>query len=87
MKEKSTKQAPAARVGLTSREKDVARLLVDGLSNKEIGIQLDVTEKTVKFHITHIFKQTMPKEHRKDRRFITNFWKTGDYFHPSLKAK
>ncbi|PIR23898.1 MAG: hypothetical protein COV44_00350 [Deltaproteobacteria bacterium CG11_big_fil_rev_8_21_14_0_20_45_16] len=40
---------------LTSKEQEVCRLVVKGLSNKEIGSALEVTEKTVKFHITSIF--------------------------------
>lgn len=40
---------------LTTREKEVLRLLVAGKSNKEIGSSLDVTEGTVKVHVNHIF--------------------------------
>ncbi|HPV06393.1 MAG TPA: response regulator transcription factor [Aggregatilineales bacterium] len=39
---------------LTERELDVLRLLVDGLSNKEIAQALTVTENTVKTHLTNI---------------------------------
>jgi predicted ATPase/DNA-binding CsgD family transcriptional regulator len=40
---------------LTSREKDVLRLIVAGLSNREMAIQLFLTEGTVKWHNKHIF--------------------------------
>lgn len=43
--------------GLSNREAEVATLTTMGLSNKEIGNQLFVTEKTVKFHLTNIYKK------------------------------
>jgi DNA-binding NarL/FixJ family response regulator len=39
---------------LTEREHDVLVLLVDGLSNYEIGQRLQLKEKTVKHHMTSI---------------------------------
>lgn len=41
---------------LTSRQKDVLTLLCQGLSNKEIGMRLELAEVTVKIHISSIFK-------------------------------
>ncbi len=43
--------------GLSSREAEVAELVTKGLSNKEVANQLFVTEKTVKFHLTNIYKK------------------------------
>lgn len=43
--------------GLSNREAEVAELVVKGLSNKEVANQLFVTEKTVKFHLTNIYKK------------------------------
>jgi DNA-binding NarL/FixJ family response regulator len=40
---------------LTSREQQVMRLIAKGLSNSEIGRQLDISEATVKVHLSHIF--------------------------------
>ncbi|MBO9665945.1 MAG: helix-turn-helix transcriptional regulator [Bdellovibrio sp.] len=42
---------------LSIREKEVAVLVAKGLSNKEVANQLFVTEKTVKFHLTNIYKK------------------------------
>ena len=41
---------------LTERQLEVLRLLGKGLSNKEIGRDLGLSEKTVKAHVTAIFK-------------------------------
>lgn len=40
---------------LSGRESEVLRLLVQGASNKAIAAQLNLSENTVKSHISHIF--------------------------------
>ena len=47
--------------GLSNRESEVAELVSKGLSNKEVANQLFVTEKTVKFHLTNIYKKMSVK--------------------------
>ena len=42
---------------ISSREMDVFKLIVNGLSNKEISDQLFISEHTVKNHITRIFQK------------------------------
>ncbi|MET3695882.1 LuxR family two component transcriptional regulator [Bacillus oleivorans] len=42
---------------LTDREKDVLQCLVEGLSNKEIAEKLFISDKTVKIHVSKIFKK------------------------------
>jgi DNA-binding NarL/FixJ family response regulator len=42
---------------LTSRERDVLRLLTQGLSNAEIGAELHIGETTVKTHVTRILQK------------------------------
>ncbi len=42
---------------LTDREIEVLRLMVTGKSNKEIGAALNVTEGTVKVHVSHILQK------------------------------
>jgi DNA-binding NarL/FixJ family response regulator len=39
---------------LTPRELDVVRLIAAGNANKEIGVQLGLTEETVKHHVKNI---------------------------------
>lgn len=41
--------------GLTERERGVMLLLSSGLSNKEIGRKLNLSDNTVKFHLRNIF--------------------------------
>ena len=43
--------------GLTSREREVARLVGAGARNKEIASQLRITEATVKAHLTAVFRK------------------------------
>lgn len=42
---------------LTEREAQAALLVCEGRSNKEIAVHLDITERTVKNHLTHIFEK------------------------------
>ena len=42
---------------LSNREAEVAELVSQGLSNREVANRLFVTEKTVKFHLTNIYKK------------------------------
>jgi DNA-binding NarL/FixJ family response regulator len=39
---------------LSSREYEIVRLIADGLSNRDIGKRLMLSEKTVKNHVSHI---------------------------------
>lgn len=42
---------------LTERELEVIHLMVDGLSNHDIGVALNIAESTVKFHINRILSK------------------------------
>ena len=42
---------------LSERERDVFRLMVEGMSNGEIGEKLYISETTVKTHVTHILQK------------------------------
>jgi DNA-binding NarL/FixJ family response regulator len=42
---------------LSQRESEIAAHLVDGSTNLEIGNALFITEKTVKYHMGHIFRK------------------------------
>jgi DNA-binding NarL/FixJ family response regulator len=51
------KEAPAGLAGLTPRESEVLRELVQGWTNKQIAQNLGVTEVTVKTHLIGLFRK------------------------------
>src|SRR5262249_37654617 len=42
---------------LTDRERQIVRLVSEGLSNKQIGRQLNISSGTTKVHLHHIFQK------------------------------
>ena len=42
--------------GLSRREIEVAQYVTQGLNNQEIADKLEIKEKTVKFHLTAVYK-------------------------------
>jgi FixJ family two-component response regulator len=44
--------------GLTPRERDVLRLVLKGLLNKQVAAELGISEKTVKFHRGRVMEKT-----------------------------
>ncbi len=50
------KSAPDPLAGISPREREVFALLIDGLPNKLIARRLGISEKTVKTHLTSIFR-------------------------------
>ncbi len=51
----SSAEAKQNTFGLTARELDVVRHVAEGLPNKDIASRLNITEETVKRHLTNIF--------------------------------
>jgi DNA-binding NarL/FixJ family response regulator len=49
-------EQPSAEL-LTTREREIARLVAEGYSNPEIARRLWVTEQTVKFHLSNTFRK------------------------------
>lgn len=45
-------------MSLSPSEENVATYVMMGLSSKEIGERLFVTEKTIKFHLTNIYSKS-----------------------------
>ncbi|HEV2991068.1 MAG TPA: response regulator transcription factor [Candidatus Angelobacter sp.] len=52
----------------TSREQQVIVFLMKGFSNKEIGNNLGISERTVKFHVSNILEKSNVKSRRELRR-------------------
>jgi DNA-binding NarL/FixJ family response regulator len=53
----TSRRAPRTATTLTDREREVLRLVGDGLPNKSIARRLGISERTVKAHLTSIFQQ------------------------------
>ncbi|MGZ5403108.1 MAG: response regulator [Nocardioides sp.] len=49
--------APSANVTLSTREREVLLLIVQGLANKQIARRLGITERTVKGHLTSAYQR------------------------------
>ena len=52
-----TRSAPPAFVRLTGREQEILLLVAEGMSNAHIAAELWVTEQTVKFHLSNVFRK------------------------------
>jgi DNA-binding NarL/FixJ family response regulator len=50
----SAESGSSASLQLTTRERDVLRLIADGLSNTEIGDRLFISHRTAQTHVTNI---------------------------------
>jgi DNA-binding CsgD family transcriptional regulator len=44
-------------VGLTAREHEILALIAQGLSNREIGVKLFISENTIKTHSSRLFEK------------------------------
>jgi DNA-binding NarL/FixJ family response regulator len=53
----SARTEPDPLAGLSQREREVLDALVEGLPNKLIARRLEISEKTVKSHLTRIFRE------------------------------
>jgi len=50
-----TQEQAATEISLTDREKQVLSLVVEGKTNQEIGLALEISEKTVEKHLDSVF--------------------------------
>ena len=56
-RERAARARRPARRASRRREEEILRLVATGLSNKEVGLTLDLQEKTVKHHMTRILNK------------------------------
>lgn len=76
-----TEGSPDAReaAGLTRKERDVLERLARGLSNAEIGRELWLSQQTVKFHLTNVYRKlgvanrTEAVRHALERGLVSRF--------------
>jgi DNA-binding NarL/FixJ family response regulator len=52
--ERTAPTGPRDPWGLSEREREVLALLADGLTNRQIGAALFISDKTASVHVTHI---------------------------------
>ena len=57
-KEKATSDSGQRLAGLTPREREIAELVAQGQSNLEVAANLDITERTVKAHLSSIYEKS-----------------------------
>jgi DNA-binding NarL/FixJ family response regulator len=57
LRELSRPQPPDPLGELTDREREVLQFVAEGLTNREIGVQIHISEKTVKNHMTNILQK------------------------------
>jgi DNA-binding NarL/FixJ family response regulator len=60
-------------IGLTARQSQVLALMVRGLSNRDIAEQLELTEGTVKIHVTAVFKTLGVNSRTQAMIAVTNY--------------
>jgi DNA-binding NarL/FixJ family response regulator len=53
----SERREPSPLAALSEREREVLELVAAGLANKQIAARLGISEKTVKAHLTRIFRE------------------------------
>ncbi|TRY29057.1 helix-turn-helix domain-containing protein [Aliiglaciecola sp. M165] len=61
---------------LSKREKQVADKVCQGLSNRSIADQLFISERTVKFHCTNIFKKLSVNNRKMLRTLFPQLYET-----------
>jgi DNA-binding NarL/FixJ family response regulator len=77
-----SKPVPAVRprpraAGLTGRQLDIARLVADDLTNKQIADRLVLSERTVETHITNIFNKLGINSRAQVSRWLTGLVEPG----------
>jgi DNA-binding NarL/FixJ family response regulator len=59
---------------LTAREEQILRLVADGMSNKEVGLKLDLQEKTVKHYMTSILQKLAVRNRVEAAVLAREYW-------------
>jgi len=67
--EKTAQEDAVKAAGLTERETTILKALARGLSNEAIGKELWVSEHTVKFHLTNIYRKLDVKHRTEAARY------------------
>ncbi len=65
---------PATSDGLTAREREIASLMTDRLTNREIAERLVITEGTVEVHVRHILGKLGFSSRRQATAWVARQW-------------
>lgn len=76
MRDGAARKAPNPIDDLSKREEDILRLVAEGKSNKEVGIALDLQEKTVKHYMTSILQKLHARNRVEAAVIARGHWKT-----------
>ncbi len=68
---------------LSSREKEIGKMLLENLSNKEIANKLNISERTVKFHVSNLLAKFGVRR-RADLMLLCLFQTSGSTSEPLL---
>ncbi|MBN1527626.1 MAG: response regulator transcription factor [Thermoleophilaceae bacterium] len=55
---------------LSARERQIVALVADGLTNARIGAKLSVTEQTVKFHLSNVYRKLGVSNRTEASRYV-----------------
>jgi DNA-binding NarL/FixJ family response regulator len=77
---------PAKTYGLTKRELDIIVKIVGGSSNKEIGEEFAISERTVKHHLTNVFTKVGVSSRLQLALFAVNHL-LADHHAPTLQIR
>lgn len=72
---------------LSSREAEIAQLIHAGLSNKEIGRRLDLSNETVKWHLSNIYQKLGVANRTKAVQAILRLLRNGGASAPALRER
>lgn len=75
MRDGSARKALSPLHDLSKREEDILRLVADGKSNKEVGLALDLQEKTVKHYMTSILQKLHARNRVEAAVIARDHWK------------
>lgn len=65
------KPPPDKLAGLTRREREIVQLIAGGASNKQVASELDISERTVKGHLSNVFQKLGVSDRLKLMLYVT----------------
>jgi DNA-binding NarL/FixJ family response regulator len=76
----------ARTAGLTARELEIVQAVAQGLSNREIANRLHITEPTVKFHLSNVYRRLRVSNRTEAARWALSTGVAGEHPRGSVPA-